>query len=65
MPQIHIIERAYELAESGQYRRPYDLRQALKREGYAWEDMQHLQGRSIIRDLGHIRLAALRRREEP
>jgi len=51
MPATHIVERAYQLAEAGQYLRRSEIDRALEREGYTIADLQHLQGAGITRDL--------------
>jgi len=49
----HIIERAFQLARSGQCRRVADIHQQLKREGFA-EVQDHLQGRAIKGQLSKL-----------
>ena len=54
MQPVHIVERAYQLARTGHHGARSEIARALEREGYAWTDMQHLQGAAITRDLNRI-----------
>jgi hypothetical protein len=51
--EIPILERAFELARTGEYRRVKDLEKALAAEGYARSDPQ-LQGRSVRKQLRQL-----------
>lgn len=51
--EIPILERAFELARTGEYRRVKDLEKALAGEGYARSDPQ-LQGRSVRKQLRQL-----------
>lgn len=50
MPQTNLIERAYQIAASGKARTVEDIRDALKREGYASVEM-NMQGMALRRSL--------------
>jgi hypothetical protein len=56
---LSLIERAFELAQSGEYARPSDLALQLKREGYVDSEAQ-LFGKSIRRQLKAL-IASARR----
>lgn len=43
----HVLERAFELASSGQCRSKKEVAQALSKEGYTMDDLSHLSGRLI------------------
>lgn len=47
----HVIERALELAATGQYRARWDVARALEKEGYTIADVSHLEARAISREL--------------
>lgn len=46
MPQTPVVERAFELADSGRFRLPSEVLKALLREGYTQSDVFGLEGRS-------------------
>jgi hypothetical protein len=52
MNQIHVIERAFQIAaENCACRKISDLQEALVREGYTINDLMHLQGLTIREQL--------------
>ena len=53
MEQRSVIERAFELARSRQFRSVVELRRALSREGYA-NAVAHLDGRYIKEQLAAV-----------
>jgi hypothetical protein len=53
MPQKPILERAFELARSGEYHRVKDLEKALSSEGYARGD-PHIHSPSVRLQLRRI-----------
>lgn len=46
-----VIERAFELAESGSFRIPSDVRKALVRERYTQSEIYGLEGKATWRQL--------------
>jgi LmbE family N-acetylglucosaminyl deacetylase len=56
------LERAFELARSGEYAGVSEVRRQLKAEGYS---DQQLEGRSLSRQLRELCEAAILAREEP
>jgi hypothetical protein len=54
MQNRHILERAYELARSGQCQSVEDIRNRLKAEGYGGEIQMHISGRSLRADLRRL-----------
>lgn len=51
MLQTPVIERAFELADSGRFRIPSEVRRALLSEGYAQSDVFGIEGRATWRQL--------------
>lgn len=51
MPRISVIERAFELAESGRFRIPSEVRRALLKEGYTQSDVFGLEGKATWQQL--------------
>ena len=56
-PQVPLIERAYQLARSGDCATLGAIKARLKRERYVNVD-RHLQGAAIVRDLRRLCIAA-------
>jgi hypothetical protein len=54
MPQLHVLERAYELARSGDCADVEDIRARLKAEGYGTEFSRHASGSQLRKDLRRI-----------
>ena len=57
MEQLHIIERAFQLAQSGECRRMADLHARLRKEQYSQID-EHLGGKAIKQQLRDIFVTA-------
>lgn len=53
-PRVHIVERAYQLARTGDYRTLQEMVRVLEREGYR-EIGLHLGGRAIKKKLRELR----------
>nr|WP_312053448.1 hypothetical protein [Brevundimonas diminuta] len=51
MTQTSMIERALELADSGNFRVPSEVRRALLREGYTQSDVFGLEGKATWQQL--------------
>jgi hypothetical protein len=54
MPTLPILERAYELARSGQCQGVEDIRNRLKAEGYGGEIQMQMSGRTLRADLRRL-----------
>lgn len=51
MTQTPVVQRAFELADSGRFRIPSEVRRALVREGYTQSDVFGLEGKATWRQL--------------
>lgn len=51
MLQTPVIQRAFELADSGRFRIPSEVRRALVSEGYTQSDVFGIEGRATWRQL--------------
>jgi tRNA G26 N,N-dimethylase Trm1 len=54
MNQIHVVERAYQLARTPECQNTGDVVKALSAEGYSGAEISHFQGSSIRADLNRI-----------
>jgi hypothetical protein len=54
MPTVPILERAYELARSGECQGVDDIRARLKTEGYGAEVQMQMSGRTLRADLRRL-----------
>jgi hypothetical protein len=48
---LSLLERAFALAENGNVATLADLRRTLRTEGFSERDLDHLQGRALMRQL--------------
>ena len=51
MVQTPVVQRAFELADSGRFRIPSEVRKALLQEGYRQSDVAGLEGKATWRQL--------------
>jgi hypothetical protein len=58
MSNLNLVQRAFELADSGNYTRVGEIRMALSREGYTLLEMSQLSGKHLVRQLRARMLAA-------
>ncbi|MBD3835430.1 MAG: hypothetical protein DI552_12020 [Brevundimonas sp.] len=54
MNQIHVVERAYQLARTPNCQNTGDVVKALSAEGYSGAEISHFQGASIRADLNRL-----------
>lgn len=54
MNQIHVVERAYQLARTPNCQNTGDVAKALSAEGYSGAEISHFQGASIRADLNRL-----------
>ncbi len=54
MNQIHVVERAYQLARTPNCQNTGDVVKVLSAEGYSGAEISHFQGASIRADLNRL-----------
>lgn len=60
LPRVHVIERSFQLADSGDFQTRSQILRALAAEGYGMSQLIHFEGPAITRQLTERCVAARR-----